>query len=144
MQLFTLATIATAVSAFQLQTSSDNKAADKKFLTPVHEYAGALYLEFSDKSPDYQYDEGLKKLYTNTNSPSQVFGKWNDKDIAVGASVTQTDVTFDQDGTLNTGDKFWACEHFDDQYQYSQKAYLLRYGNAKPNADCSPVTIKRV
>lgn len=143
MKFLTLATIVAAAQAFNLKASSSSEEVNNKYLSPVHEAAGISYFALGDLPYDLKYNTTSESVYFEAADLTFALGLYGPKDVGIGPGVNPSKVTFDQDGTLELGQKLWGCKNYQDPYRYSQHSYLVRYGNGKPNEDCEEITVKK-
>uniref|UniRef100_A0A0L0NYV1 Uncharacterized protein n=1 Tax=Candidozyma auris TaxID=498019 RepID=A0A0L0NYV1_CANAR len=145
MKFSTLAFIAsTAIAAetVNLQVVSDNGDLNGKGIQWLHEGAGFAYFKVIDQlGQEFQYDADHKLLYQPEQQYPANVGEMFDF-LAVGISVTPSNVTFNEKGELDIGKQIYACKNVNDPYHYFDSSYGLLLD--APNESCVKVALKKI
>lgn len=140
--------LAIAAKTFNLKIVSDNSELNGKGIQGLHEGGGFGYFGVSDNlGQEFNYDADKKVLFQNENSfpanvgfmLAEIYGDF----LAVGLSVTPSDVTFDADGSFNIGKQLYACKRLNDPYHYFTDEYGIVAGDA-PNDSCVKIALQKV
>lgn len=116
------------------------------YLTSIHEGAGFNYFLVQEKGEPLDIkgeNLALADVYISGNKQNDYNVGYLENFLAAGPSVTPGTFTFNSANALQSDKTFWACKNIGDPYNYSERAYVIAFGD-KPGDDCVEVALTRV